>query len=60
MVGLRPSPGRVPGWPLGDVTDQLGVSGPMARSVADVALLLAVLAGPTPGSRWRWISHRPR
>ena len=48
VVGLRPSPGRVPGWPLGDVTDQLGVSGPMARSVADVALLLAVLAGPDP------------
>jgi amidase len=48
VVGLRPSPGRVPGWPLGDVNDQLGVSGPMARTVADVALLLAVLAGPDP------------
>ncbi len=48
VVGLRPSPGRVPGWPLDDVTDQLGVSGPMARTVADTALLLAVLAGPDP------------
>ena len=48
VVGLRPSPGRVPGWPLGDVTDQLGVAGPMARTVADTALLLAVLAGPDP------------
>ncbi len=48
VVGLRPSPGRVPGWPLGDVADQLGVSGPMARTVADTALLLAVLAGPDP------------
>jgi amidase len=46
VVGLRPSPGRVPVWPLGDVADQLGVSGPMARTVADTALLLAVLAGP--------------
>ncbi len=48
VVGLRPSPGRVPGWPLADVTDQLGVAGPMARTVADTALLLAVLAGPDP------------
>ncbi len=48
VVGLRPSPGRVPGWPVGDVDDQLGVSGPMARTVADAALLLAVLAGPDP------------
>ena len=48
VVGLRPSPGRVPGWPLSDVSDQLGVVGPMARTVADAALLLAVLAGPDP------------
>ncbi len=46
VVGLRPSPGRVPspgskmGW-LG-----LAVSGPMARTVADCALLLSVQAGP--------------
>jgi amidase len=46
VVGLRPSPGRVPSWPLGDVSDMLGVDGPMARTVADVALLLAVLSGP--------------
>lgn len=48
VVGLRPSPGRVPGWPLRDVADMFGVSGPMGRTVADVALLLAVLAGPDP------------
>lgn len=48
VVGLRPSPGRVPGWPVTDVADQFSVSGPMARTVADVALLLAVLAGPDP------------
>ena len=44
VVGLRPSPGRVPvetnSW------SPLSVSGPMARSVADVALFLSVLAGP--------------
>ena len=48
VVGLRPSPGRVPGWPLDAVADQLGVSGPMARTVSDAALLLAVLSGPDP------------
>jgi amidase len=48
VVGLRPSPGRVPSWPFSDVTDTLGVSGPMGRTVADVALLLTVLAGPDP------------
>ena len=44
VVGLRPSPGRVPGnassW------SPLGVSGPMARSVADLALFLSAMAGP--------------
>ena len=49
VIGLRPSPGRVPRWPLVDVADTLGVEGPMARTVADVALLLAVLSGPDPG-----------
>jgi amidase len=48
VVGLRPSPGRVPDYPYAEVADVLGVSGPMARTVADVALLLAALAGPDP------------
>jgi amidase len=48
VVGLRPSPGRVPAWPFSDVADVLGVEGPMARTVADVALLLMVLSGPDP------------
>jgi amidase len=47
VVGLRPSPGRVPNgtsnW------SPLVVSGPMARSVADVALFLSAIAGPDPG-----------
>ena len=45
VVGLRPSPGRVPDVPthLGWFT--LPVSGPVARNVADCALLLSVLAG---------------
>lgn len=48
VVGLRPSPGRVPSWPVTDVADVLGVEGPMGRTVADVALLLAVISGPDP------------
>lgn len=48
VVGLRPSPGRVPARPFSEVADTLGVEGPMARTVADVALLLAVLSGPDP------------
>jgi amidase len=47
VVGLRPSPGRVPvengSW------SPLSVQGPIARSVADVALFLSAIAGP--GSR---------
>jgi amidase len=48
VVGLRPSPGRVPRWPDADPADTLGVAGPMARTVADAALLLAVQSGPDP------------
>jgi amidase len=44
VVGFRPSPGRVPkesgSW------SPLSVSGPMARTVADVALFLSAIAGP--------------
>jgi amidase len=47
-VGLRPSPGRVPTWPALDAWGSLGVEGPMARSAADCALLLSVMAGPDP------------
>ncbi|MCW2540118.1 MAG: amidase [Frankiales bacterium] len=47
VVGLRPSPGRVPSWPTVSAWSTLSVQGPMARSVADVALLLSAIAGPT-------------
>ncbi|MBL8376404.1 MAG: amidase [Burkholderiales bacterium] len=46
VVGLRPSPGRVPTWPTKHLWGTLGVEGPMARTVADTALLLSVQAGP--------------
>jgi amidase len=46
VVGLRPSPGRVPIWPSTDSWDPFAVQGPLGRTVADVALQLGVLAGP--------------
>jgi amidase len=46
VVGLRPSPGRVPSWPSNLGWFTLSVDGPMARTVSDVALMLAALAGP--------------
>jgi len=50
VVGLRPSPGRVPSWPARMAWSGLSVDGPMGRSVADVALLLSAIAGPDPRS----------
>jgi amidase len=50
IVGLRTSPGRVPIWPSATAWSTLSVDGPMARSVADVALLLSAMAGPDPRS----------
>ena len=48
VVGLRPSLGRVPTWPTGNLWETTSVGGPMARTVDDLALLLSVLAGPDP------------
>lgn len=45
VVGIRPSPGRVPAWPKTDAWSHLSTEGPMARSVDDVALLLAAQCG---------------
>jgi amidase len=46
VVGLRPSPGRVPSWPSRLGWSTLSVDGPMARSAGDVALMLSAIAGP--------------
>ncbi|HEU4567133.1 MAG TPA: amidase [Marmoricola sp.] len=48
VVGLRPSLGRVPAWPVGNFWETTSVGGPMARNVGDLALLLSVMAGPDP------------
>lgn len=47
IFGFRPSWGRVPSIPNSDLFWQnFATSGPMARSVSDLALLLSVQAGP--------------
>jgi amidase len=48
VVGLRPSLGRVPVWPAETAWLSLTAHGPMARTVADAALLLSAMAGPDP------------
>jgi amidase len=48
VVGFRPTPGRVPGWPSANAWDTLSVIGPMARTVSDAAFLFSAMAGPDP------------
>jgi amidase len=49
LVGLKPSRGRVSGWPTyGEVTG-LATAGSLARTVRDAAAMLDVLAGRRPG-----------
>lgn len=50
VVGLRPSPGRVPQYPKMNAWATLSVDGPMARTVQDAALMLAAVAGYDPRS----------
>jgi aspartyl-tRNA(Asn)/glutamyl-tRNA(Gln) amidotransferase subunit A len=60
LIGMKASMGRVPVWPSCRDPALPGVSGwesiehigPMARSVADAALMLSVMAGPDPRDRW--------
>jgi amidase len=48
VVGLRPTPGRVPSWPVEAPFSPLSVQGPLARSVRDIALQLEATAGYDP------------
>jgi amidase len=45
VVGLRPTPGRVPAVPVPVADDPWQVNGPMARSALDVAAMLDALSG---------------
>ncbi len=48
IVGLRPSIGRVAHTPKFKIDRNLGVQGPMARNVEDLALLLDAMSGEHP------------
>ncbi|HXF94460.1 MAG TPA: amidase family protein, partial [Gemmatimonadales bacterium] len=48
VVGLRPSVGLVPTYPADWVWDTLQVTGPVARTAEDVALMLQAVSGPSP------------
>jgi amidase len=50
VVGIRPSPGRVPDLPTNLGWFTLSVSGPVARNVTDCAFFLSILAGFDPHS----------
>jgi amidase len=52
LFGIKPTRGRVSGGPLLPDLAGLGVSGPIARTVADAALLLDVLTGNYPGDMY--------
>lgn len=47
VVGLRPSPGLVPTYPSDYLWDAFQVTGPMARTAGDVALMLQAVCGPS-------------
>ncbi len=49
IVGMRPSIGRVAHTPAAAIDRNLGVHGPMARNVEDLALFLDAMSGENPG-----------
>ncbi len=46
VVGFRTTPGLIPVYPRELAWDSFSVTGPMARTVSDTALMLSVIAGP--------------
>lgn len=54
LVGIKPQRGRISGHPRIDAFQGLTVNGPLARTVADAALLLDAVAGSHPDDQ-----HRP-
>lgn len=49
LVGIKPQVGRITTWPHREMVQGLTVHGPMARTVADAALLLDAVTGNEPG-----------
>jgi len=54
LVGLKPARGRVTSAPVGDRLSGLATDGPLARTVADAAALLDVMAGYVTGDPY-WL-----
>jgi amidase len=46
VLGFRPTPGLVPAYPRTLAWDTLSVTGPLARTIGDIALMLSAIAGP--------------
>jgi aspartyl-tRNA(Asn)/glutamyl-tRNA(Gln) amidotransferase subunit A len=59
LIGLKPTFGRVPQAPVESPFVTLVANGPLARSVADAALLLNVLSRPDLRD-WHAVPHDPR
>lgn len=58
LHGLRPTLGRVPAWNASAPDRFIGaqlmaVSGPIARSIADIALAFAAMSAPDPRDPWQ-------
>ncbi len=53
LVGIKPQRGRISTWPQVELFHGLTGHGPLARSVADAALLLDAASGNHPGERDR-------
>ena len=49
LVGIKPTVGLIPGSGIVPISHRQDTAGPMARSVADAAILLGVLAGASYG-----------
>jgi aspartyl-tRNA(Asn)/glutamyl-tRNA(Gln) amidotransferase subunit A len=61
LVGFKPSIGRVARGPsLPATLLDMEVIGPMARTVADIALAMAVIGRPDPADRRSWLAPDPR
>lgn len=53
LVGIKPQRGRISMWPDAEAFHGLTTHGPLARTVADAALLLDVVSGNHPGDLHR-------
>jgi amidase len=58
LVGFKPSRGRISNAPFGPDPTGLVTHGPLARTVADAAAFVDVVAGPVPGDPW-WAAPLP-